>query len=176
MDLSFTEEQGLLRETIRSLLQKYSSPEIVRELEDAEPGYRLDLWEEVARQGLLGLTIPEAGGGSGMTPLEQVILYEEFGRALTASPHFVSCVLGDRLRRPAPLRGGDDRRAHGARGVGGRRRAARAGDGRRVGGGTRPVRAGHRELPGDRAPAGRGGDGDRGGAGVLVRGGVCARE
>jgi alkylation response protein AidB-like acyl-CoA dehydrogenase len=97
MDLAFTEEQDLLRETIRSLLQKYSSPEIVRELEDTEPGYRLDLWEELGRQGLLGLTIPEGDGGSGMTALEQVILYEEFGRALTASPHFVSCVLGARL-------------------------------------------------------------------------------
>ena len=30
MDLDFTEEQQLLRETIRSLLQKYSAPEIVR--------------------------------------------------------------------------------------------------------------------------------------------------
>src|SRR6266550_1151002 len=97
MDLSFTEEQQLLRETIRSLLQKYSSPEIVRELEDSEPGYRADLWDELGRQGLLGLTIPEADGGSGMTALEQVILYEEFGRALTASPHFVSCVLGAKL-------------------------------------------------------------------------------
>ena len=96
MDLAFTEEQDLLRETIRSLLQKYSSPEIVRELEDTDPGYRTDLWEELARQGLLGLTIPEADGGSGMTQLEQVILYEEFGRALTSSPHFVSCVLGAR--------------------------------------------------------------------------------
>ena len=97
MDLAFTEEQQLLRETIRSLLQKYSSPEIVRELEDSEPGYRVDLWEELGRQGLLGLTIQEEDGGSGMTALEQVILYEEFGRALTASPHFVSCVLGARL-------------------------------------------------------------------------------
>src|SRR5438094_7651132 len=97
MDLAFTEEQDLLRETIRSLLQKYSSPEIVRELEDTDPGYRTDLWEELARQGLLGLTIPEADGGSGMTQLEQVILYEELGRALTPSPHFASCVLGARL-------------------------------------------------------------------------------
>ena len=97
MDLAFTEEQELLRDTIRSLLQKYSSPEIVRELEDTEPGYRADLWEELSRQGLLGLTIPEEDGGSGMTALEQVILYEEFGRALTASPHFVSCVLGAKL-------------------------------------------------------------------------------
>src|SRR5919197_5973691 len=97
MDLAFTEEQDLLRETIRSLLQKYSSPEIVRELEDTDPGYRPDLWEELARQGLLGLTIAEGDGGSGMSALEQVILYEEFGRGLTASPHFVSCVLGAKL-------------------------------------------------------------------------------
>ena len=97
MDLAFTEEQGLLRKTIRSLLQKYSSPEIVRELEDTDPGYRPDLWDELARQGLLGLSIPEADGGSGMTQLEQVILYEEFGRALTATPHLVSCVLGAKL-------------------------------------------------------------------------------
>src|SRR5436309_11102644 len=97
MDLAFTEEQELLRDTIRSLLQKYSSPEIVRELEDTEPGYRVDLWEELGRQGLLGLTIPEEHGGSGMGPLEHVILYEEFGRALTASPHLVSCVLGARM-------------------------------------------------------------------------------
>src|SRR5439155_17176687 len=86
-----------LRGTIREVLQKYSSPEIVRELEDTDPGYRVDLWDELARQGLLGLTIPESHGGSGMTQLEQVILYEEFGRALTASPHLVSCVLGARL-------------------------------------------------------------------------------
>src|SRR5438876_12373366 len=103
MDLAFTEEQGLLRETIRSLLQKYSSPEIVRELEDSEPGYRVDLWEELARQGLLGLTIPEEHGGSGMTAIEQVILYEEFGRALTSSPHLVSCVLGARMAPPSML-------------------------------------------------------------------------
>src|SRR5919197_3223506 len=97
MDLAWTEEQDLLRETIRSLLAKYSSSEIVRELEDDPVGYRLDLWEELGRQGLLGLTIPEELGGSGMTALEQVILYEEFGRALTASPHLVSCVLAPRM-------------------------------------------------------------------------------
>ncbi|MFN2543457.1 MAG: acyl-CoA dehydrogenase family protein [Actinomycetota bacterium] len=103
MDLRWTEEQELLRETIRSLLQKYSSPEIVRELEDEEPGFRQDLWEELGRQGLLGLTIPEEHGGSGMSSLEQVILCEEFGRALTASPHFASCVLGARLAPPELL-------------------------------------------------------------------------
>ena len=50
MDLAFTEEQDLLRETIRSLLGKYSSPEIVRDLEDTDPGHRPDLWEELGRE------------------------------------------------------------------------------------------------------------------------------
>src|SRR5919198_3599245 len=101
MDLAWTEEQELLRETIRSLLQKYSSPEIVRELEDDPVGYRTDLWDELGRQGLLGLIVPEEHGGSGMGALELVILYEEFGRALTASPHLVSCVLGAGMLRAA---------------------------------------------------------------------------
>ena len=61
------------------------------------------------RQGLLGLTIPEADGGSGMTRLEQVILYEEFGRALTSSPHLVSCVLGASLAPREPSRDQVDR-------------------------------------------------------------------
>src|SRR4029453_5500726 len=118
MDLAFTEEQGLLRETLRSLLQKYSSPEIVRELEDTDPGYRPDLWDELARQGLLGLTISEAEGGSGMTQLEQVILYEEFGRALTATAARAAnrarggcCRRSRAERRSCPWRGSSRRAA-----------------------------------------------------------------
>jgi alkylation response protein AidB-like acyl-CoA dehydrogenase len=50
---------------------------------------------------LLGLTIGEEYGGVGQGALETVILYEEFGRALLPSPHFVSCVLGAGLLRAA---------------------------------------------------------------------------
>jgi alkylation response protein AidB-like acyl-CoA dehydrogenase len=94
VDLTFTEEQDLLRATVRDLCQKHSSPEIVRQLEGDPMGYRPELWTELAATGLLGLTIPDAEGGAGLTALELVVAYEEFGRALCWSPHFTSGVIG----------------------------------------------------------------------------------
>ena len=43
---------------------------------------------------LIGLLLPEEYGGSGMTLVEGVALYQELGRALAPVPHFVSAVLG----------------------------------------------------------------------------------
>ena len=94
MDLTFTEEQDLLRATVRELCRKHSSPEIVRQLEGDPTGYRPELWTELAATGLLGLTIPEADGGAGLTALELLVAYEEFGRTLCWSPHFTTGVIG----------------------------------------------------------------------------------
>ena len=55
-------------------------------------GYPVDLWKQLAALDLLGLLVPEDHGGSGMSLLEGVVLYEELGRALAPTPHFVSCV------------------------------------------------------------------------------------
>ena len=92
LDLAFTEEQEMLREVVRSLLAEHASPTVVREMEDHPVGYPADLWKQMGALDLLGLTIPEAHGGSGMGLLEGVVLYEELGRALAPTPHFVSCV------------------------------------------------------------------------------------
>ncbi len=94
MEITFTDEQDMLRESVRKLLDRYSAPAAVRELEDDSVGYSPDLWAELAGMGLLGLTIPEKYGGSEMSALEKVILYEELGRALAPTPHFVTSVLG----------------------------------------------------------------------------------
>ena len=37
--------------------------------------------------------VPESAGGSGMSLLDGVVVYEELGRSLAPVPHFVSCVL-----------------------------------------------------------------------------------
>ena len=37
--------------------------------------------------------VPESAGGSGMSLLDGVVLYEELGRSLAPLPHYVSCVL-----------------------------------------------------------------------------------
>jgi alkylation response protein AidB-like acyl-CoA dehydrogenase len=94
MDLKWTDEQDALREALRDFCGKHASPEMVRSLEDDPAGYRADTWRELAKMELLGITIPERYGGVGQTALETVVLYEEFGRSLLPSPHFVSCVIG----------------------------------------------------------------------------------
>jgi alkylation response protein AidB-like acyl-CoA dehydrogenase len=104
MDLTFTEEQQMLRSTVRGVCERYSPVETVRALEDDPVGYSPDLWKQLASLGLLGLTLPESYGGSALTALEGAILYEELGRSLASSPHFVSSVLS----AEAILRAGSD--------------------------------------------------------------------
>jgi alkylation response protein AidB-like acyl-CoA dehydrogenase len=93
LDLTFTDEQEMLREVVRNLCAEHAPLTVVRELEDDPVGYPVDLWKQLAALDLLGLLLPEQHGGSGMTLLEGVVLYEELGRALAPTPHFVSCVL-----------------------------------------------------------------------------------
>jgi len=93
MNLDFTEEQQMLRDTVRGLCAQYTSVEVVRAMEDDPTGYPADFWKQMGQLGLLGLTLPEAYGGSAQTALEGAVVYEELGRALAPSPHFVSCVL-----------------------------------------------------------------------------------
>jgi alkylation response protein AidB-like acyl-CoA dehydrogenase len=93
LDLAFTEEQEMLRTVVRTLLAEHAPLTVVREMEDDPVGFPDELWKRLAELDLLGLLLPEDGGGSGMSLLEGVVLYEELGRALAPTPHFVSCVL-----------------------------------------------------------------------------------
>ena len=93
MELTFSEEQQMLRDTVRGMLVAHSPIEVVRKMEDDPVGYPAELWKKLAELGLLGLTLPERYGGAELTTLEAAILYEEMGRALTQSPHFVSSVM-----------------------------------------------------------------------------------
>jgi len=93
LDLTFSPEQEMLRETVRGVLAATCPLPVVRELEDDPTGYSPELWKQLAHLDLIGLQLPEAYGGSGMTTLETVVLYEEFGRAIAPSPHFVSSIL-----------------------------------------------------------------------------------
>jgi len=93
LDLTFSPEQEMLRETVRGVVATTSPLSVVRELEDDPVGYSPELWKQLGHLDLIGLQLPEEYGGSGMSTLETVVLYEEFGRAIAPSPHFVSSVL-----------------------------------------------------------------------------------
>ena len=86
MDLDFTEEQDMLRNLVRSLVDDVTPLTVVRELEDDPVGYSTALWAQLAELDLIGLTLPEEYGGSGMSMIEGGIVYEELGRALVPGP------------------------------------------------------------------------------------------
>lgn len=94
MHLEFSDEQETLREMVRNVCERHCSSAAVRDLEDDPLGYSADFWRALADTGVLGLMIAPEYGGSGMSMLDAVIVYEEFGRAIAPSPHFVSAVLG----------------------------------------------------------------------------------
>jgi alkylation response protein AidB-like acyl-CoA dehydrogenase len=93
LDLDFNPEQEMLRQTVRDVLERHCPLSVVREMEDNPTGYPLDLWSRLGELDLIGLMLPEEHGGSGMTLVEGVALYQELGRALAPTPHFVSAVL-----------------------------------------------------------------------------------
>jgi alkylation response protein AidB-like acyl-CoA dehydrogenase len=93
LDLEFDQEQELLRQTVREVLQRHCPLDVVRSMEDDPVGYPPELWSQLGQLDLIGLLLPEEYGGSGMSLLEGVALYEELGRALAPVPHFVSAVM-----------------------------------------------------------------------------------
>ena len=93
MDLDFTPEQDMLREAVAGVCARHCGLDVVRQMEDDPVGYSDKFWEQLAELGLLGMTLPEEHGGSGMTMLDAVVVYTELGRALAPSPHFVSSVV-----------------------------------------------------------------------------------
>ena len=90
MDLEWSPEQEMLRDTARGVCAKYAPLDVVRAMEDDPVGFPSDFWKQLGELGLIGILIPEAYGGAGLGALEAAILYEELGRSLAPSPHFPS--------------------------------------------------------------------------------------
>ncbi len=79
MDFAFTEEQTLLRESVRKLMQKHAPPDYVRK-HDRERTYPEELHRAFVDAGLLALPFPEQYGGAGGTLLDMTIVAEEIAR------------------------------------------------------------------------------------------------
>ncbi len=93
MDLDLTDEQQMILDMTRGMLEEHCTVDVVRLMEDDPKGHPDELWKQMSELGLNGLLIPESHGGGGQTLLEGALVYEELGRAMAPTPHFVSCVL-----------------------------------------------------------------------------------
>ncbi len=93
VNFAFSEEQEELRRYARQWLAERSPSKTVRELMETEEGFDRAQWTEIAEMGWQAMAIPEEYGGAGFGFLELVVLLEEQGAALFASPFFSTVVL-----------------------------------------------------------------------------------
>jgi alkylation response protein AidB-like acyl-CoA dehydrogenase len=90
VNFGFSEEQELLRTTAREFLAREVPMTAVRELMDDPRGYKPDVYAKMAELGWIGLLLPEEYGGAGLTLVDEIVVAEELGRALTPSPFFAT--------------------------------------------------------------------------------------
>lgn len=86
MDFDISEEQELLGQTVRQLLENECPLPRVREVFDGEVGHDPVLWKSLLEMGLGGTVIPEAYGGSGMEMLDLELIAEELGYGAAPGP------------------------------------------------------------------------------------------
>jgi alkylation response protein AidB-like acyl-CoA dehydrogenase len=97
MDLDLSEEQQMVIDMAKGMLEEHCPTQVVRDMEDDPKGYPDELWKQMGELGLNGLLIPESYGGGGLGLLEGALVYEELGRAMAPVPHFVSCVMSAKV-------------------------------------------------------------------------------
>jgi alkylation response protein AidB-like acyl-CoA dehydrogenase len=79
VDFSFTEEQILLRDSVRKLMDRVATPDYVARV-DREKAYPHELFDAWIEAGLLGLPYPDDLGGSGGSVLDLALVSEEIGK------------------------------------------------------------------------------------------------
>lgn len=94
MALILTEEQTMLRDAARGFLAENAPVAALRKLRDERnpDGFDRQLWGRLAEMGWSGVLVPEAQGGMDFGYVGALLLCEEMGRNLTATP-FLSTAL-----------------------------------------------------------------------------------
>ncbi|MDH4386701.1 MAG: acyl-CoA dehydrogenase family protein [Caulobacter sp.] len=95
MDFNFSEEQSMLRDTVASFLQDRYNFDSRQKLINSESGWSAANWGAFANElGILGAPFAEDHGGLGGGAIENMIVMEEFGKALVVEPYLGTVVIG----------------------------------------------------------------------------------
>ena len=95
MPLVLTEEQAMLRDSARGMINDNAPVSHLRHLRDTRDatGFSRELWKTFAEMGFSGLLVPEEFGGSGLGFVEAGVVMEEIGRTLMPSPFLATSVI-----------------------------------------------------------------------------------
>jgi alkylation response protein AidB-like acyl-CoA dehydrogenase len=94
MDFSFDEDQNAIRDLASQIFTDRTTDEFMMDFSRAGHTYDDTLWSTLAEAGLLGITVPEEFGGSGLSFTELCLMLEEQGRRISPVPLYASLVLG----------------------------------------------------------------------------------
>ncbi len=94
MDFNFTEEQSILRSALQSFLEDRYGFEARQAAMNSPEGWRPQIWQAFAHElGILGAALPEAAGGLGGGPVENMVVMEELGGAIVIEPYLETAVV-----------------------------------------------------------------------------------
>jgi len=94
MDFSFNEDQNAIRDLAAQIFTDRTTDEFMLDFDRKGKTYDDTLWTTLAEQGLLGITIPEEFGGTGLGFTELCLMLEEQGRRISPIPLYSNLVLG----------------------------------------------------------------------------------
>jgi len=80
MDFEFTQEQDMLRDSVRRMMDRLATSDYIRRL-DREQAYPYELYDAWVDMGLLRMPFPEAYGGLDGSVLDMAIIAEELSRS-----------------------------------------------------------------------------------------------
>jgi len=86
MRFAFTDDQKMLRDTVREVLQRECAPEVVRAVWEGRPEGAAAVWATLAETGVIGMTASEDAGGMAMSELDSILPFEEVGYAALPGP------------------------------------------------------------------------------------------
>jgi alkylation response protein AidB-like acyl-CoA dehydrogenase len=86
-----------LRASVRKVLDKHCTPDLLNGLYDGPDEVSAPLWSAFVELGLPGLLVPESLGGAGASAREAAAVLEEIGRAAAPSPFLTSSVIATSL-------------------------------------------------------------------------------
>jgi len=85
MDFDFSDDQEMLRDSVRKWVDKAYTFEHRRSIVK-QGGFSKASWKDLADLGLLGLQVTEANGGMGFGPVDAMVVMEELGRGIVLEP------------------------------------------------------------------------------------------
>jgi alkylation response protein AidB-like acyl-CoA dehydrogenase len=86
MYLGLNDEQRLLAQTVRSFMKKEVPSSKVREMSATQDAFDEHLWQQMAEQGWMSVTVPSEFGGMADSWLTVAVLFEEFGWGMVPGP------------------------------------------------------------------------------------------